>query len=356
MEPISDPSMIPPPLRSPRAISKEVALNANVPRDIDTGIGREGPEISGMIAAGAAAVALMLLLILGWIGAGGSSEDASPIGGQTGEPITEAVLAGENTKGSSIVNGQEEQTNEAVKPETSVDEKDVIAAESEVEPEKESENSSNGNRNTKQNEATLSLVPNRQSSVAGSSQGSPSVGGPGNTGGLDLASTKGMNPFVGEGKPAASTVFVIDVSGSMSVSDKLPRVINALTRAIDQLSQEQKFCVLLFDQEYYSAPFAIGMIPGVNRNKQMIKQWLSQPPGGGGTNPMAAMSVAIDYRPERIVLLSDGEFDPTCSATITMMNKQFGKSARIDCVGLMENVLVLRDIAALNNGTYYQAW
>ena len=83
---------------------------------------------------------------------------------------------------------------------------------------------------------------------------------------------------------------------------------------------------------------------------------LSQPPGGGGTNPMAPMSVAIDYRPERIVLLSDGEFDPTCSATITMMNKQYGKSARIDCVGLMENVLVLRDIAALNSGTYYQAW
>ena len=60
MEPISDPSMIPPPMRSPRAISKEVVLNANVPIDIDTGVGREGPEISGMIAAGAA---LMLLLI-----------------------------------------------------------------------------------------------------------------------------------------------------------------------------------------------------------------------------------------------------------------------------------------------------
>ena len=48
---------------------------------------------------------------------------------------------------------------------------------------------------------------------------------------------------------------------------------------------------------------------------------------------MAAMSVAIDYRPERIVLLSDGEFDPTCSATITMMNKQYSKSARIDPTG-----------------------
>ena len=44
---------------------------------------------------------------------------------------------------------------------------------------------------------------------------------------------------------------------------------------------------------------------------------LSQPPGGGGTNPMAAMSVAIAYRPERIVLLSDGEFDPTTRPVVT---------------------------------------
>ena len=33
---------------------------------------------------------------------------------------------------------------------------------------------------------------------------------------------------------------------------------------------------------------------------------LSQPPGGGGTNPMAAMSVAIAYRPERIVCSQTG--------------------------------------------------
>jgi secreted protein with Ig-like and vWFA domain len=173
---------------------------------------------------------------------------------------------------------------------------------------------------------------------------------------LDLTSTKGLNPFVGEGEPAVSTVFVIDVSGSMQNQAKLPRVMNALTRAIDQLSEKQKFCVLLFDQTYYSAPWVTGLTAGTADNKRRIKAWLAQPPGGGGTEPMGAMAAAIELRPERIVLLSDGEFDPTNILTITSMNHQLTTTARIDCVGLQEDVLVLREIANKNKGIYYQAW
>jgi hypothetical protein len=306
----------------------------------------------------AAATALMLILMLilmlmgGWLWVDSKPKDSNPIvGGLANEPLTEGVLADENTKGSSLENEREEQTNEVAAEHN---------AEPNAEPENEPEDSSNGNRDAKQNEATLSLVPNRQDSVDGNPQGSaqrnPSNGDPGTSGGLDLDSTKGMNPFVGEGKPAASTVFVIDVSGSMWNSNSIPRVMNALNRAIDQLTENQTFYVLLFDEGYYTAPFANGMIPGLKGNKQKVKRWLSQPPGGGGTDPMAAMSVAIGFKPERIVLLSDGEFDPNYSRIITAMNQQNDKSARIDCVGLIEDVFVLRDIADLNNGIYYQAW
>jgi Mg-chelatase subunit ChlD len=207
-----------------------------------------------------------------------------------------------------------------------------------------------------QSEATLVLVPNRQNSqTAGSPIGrlgnGTSVGA-----GLDLTSTEGLNPFVGEGKPAVSTVFVIDVSGSMRDRAKLPRVMNALTRAIDQLSEKQQFCVLLFDQTFHLAPWVTGLTPGTADNKRWIKEWLAQPLGGGGTEPMGAMAKAIELRPERIVLLSDGEFDPTNILTITSMNHQLKTPARIDCVGLQEDVLVLREIANKNRGIYYQAW
>jgi hypothetical protein len=68
------------------------------------------------------------------------------------------------------------------------------------------------------------------------------------------------------------------------------------------------------------------------------------------------MHAAILQEPERIVLLSDGEFDPYAVDQITQMNQNLRKPARIDCVGLMEQVLVLQEIARQNKGVYYQAW
>ena len=139
---------------------------------------------------------------------------------------------------------------------------------------------------------------------------------------------------------------------------KLPRVLNAMQRAIDQLNPKQTFCVLLFDSGYYYHPNLQGLKEASRTNKQMVKLWLAHAAGGFGlgTEPMEAMSIAIGLKSERIVLLSDGEFDPTIVVLITQLNHQREKRAKIDCVGLMEDVQVLREIAQQNNGVYYQAW
>jgi hypothetical protein len=67
------------------------------------------------------------------------------------------------------------------------------------------------------------------------------------------------------------------------------------------------------------------------------------------------MLTAIQQRPERIVLLSDGEFDPTSAFAITQANRSGVRSARIDCVGLMIEADTLKQIAKANNGIYYLA-
>lgn len=205
-------------------------------------------------------------------------------------------------------------------------------------------------------EAILTKVPNRQHQIPNSTTSGGIAGSQDGGNGIDISSTKGINPFVGEGEKSASTVFVIDVSSSMLGDSKLPRVLNALNRAIDQLDEDQQFCVILFDNSFYVEPSVNGLIKASKRNKLLIQNWLINPPRGGGTDPMAAMPQAIGLGPERIVLLSDGEFDPTNVMLITSMNKQRFRPARIDCVGLMEDVQVLRDIAQQNKGVYYQAW
>jgi len=99
----------------------------------------------------------------------------------------------------------------------------------------------------------------------------------------------------------------------------------------------------------------MGLLLANEKNKQAIYDWLDNAPGGGGTNPLPAMITAIQQKPERIILLSDGEFDPTSVFAITQANQSNKQPARIDCVGLMEEVETLKEIARSNKGTYYQA-
>ena len=173
--------------------------------------------------------------------------------------------------------------------------------------------------------------------------------------GNNLADRGGGNPFVGTGTSARTTVYVIDVSGSMQTSNRLPRVISALKRAVDRLNPDQKFTVILFDDSTHTDPIGMGLLLANEKNKQAIYDWLDNAPGGGGTNPVPAMITAIQQKPERIVLLSDGEFDPISVFEITQANQSNMLPAKIDCVGLMEEVETLKEIARSNKGIYYQA-
>ncbi len=69
----------------------------------------------------------------------------------------------------------------------------------------------------------------------------------------------------------------------------------------------------------------------------------------GGTEPLAAVMHAIALEPERIVILSDGEFDPSYVTQITEANSMDPKDRiRIDCIGLDEVVESLQQIAKQN--------
>lgn len=380
MEPASDPMRIPPPLRG-----SEPKLEPSEDQSTIVAALKGEPERSDLVGMVAAAVTLLLLILVGLSIARKETNDESASGEQGGIEQTEGVLAGENSTGKTLENGQNETTTAgdeqgiaANKADDSQHGSDRLNKESEQDKAVNADDVTYANNvegqhvedrdhppedqreqieKNEKKEVTLVLVPNRQNTPAARANNGPlGGGGAGNEAGLDLGATEGLNPFVGEGKPAASTVFVIDVSSSMQGNNKLGRVMNALARAIDQLSNKQKFCVILFDNGHYFAPGAHGLEVASPESKRRAKLWLEQAPGGGGTMPMSAMTAAIVLNPERIVLLSDGEFDPTNVQTISVLNHQRRKPAKIDCVGLMEDVMVLREIANQNKGVYYQAW
>jgi len=130
--------------------------------------------------------------------------------------------------------------------------------------------------------------------------------------GSEIVASGGRNPFIGEGPSAKSTVFVVDVSGGMQGPDRLSRVLASMTRAIDFLTSDKEFAIILFDDQAYAFPNQLALLSASNKNKQEAFAWLNATNGRGGTNPIPGMDIAIRLAPERIVLLSDGEFDPRC--------------------------------------------
>lgn len=163
------------------------------------------------------------------------------------------------------------------------------------------------------------------------------------------------NPFLDAGK-ANSIVFVIDKSSSMS--QNFGRVIKALYQALESLSKDQSFQVIFFDDAPRQNPNFGGLVKATEKNKDAMKKWIEDHlRADGGTEPLAAVRLAIELRPKRIIILSDGEFNPEYVEAITQYNSRKSKGLiRIDCIGLNEVVESLQQIARQNGpGIYYQA-
>ncbi len=151
----------------------------------------------------------------------------------------------------------------------------------------------------------------------------------------------------------ASVVYVVDCSGSMA-GLKFQKIAAAISDAIRQMSADQKFAVLLFNNVALQIEDG-GLLPATEENKLMIQQQLSHVSPVGGTDPTDAILIAIQAKPKTIVVFSDGEFDEPVVDTVTRLNRSSGDNIQINGVGVGEGVSSLRRLASLNGpGTYFE--
>lgn len=172
------------------------------------------------------------------------------------------------------------------------------------------------------------------------------------SGGID--SEAGVAAFLGN-EPAASTVFVIDQSASMEGDSRWERVVISLSKAIHRLSPDQSFTVICFSDTASPYNNPLRLIKATRPNQVKVVKWLKQQDTLSGTNPEVALLQSLELDVARIVLLSDGEFDPSIVDQITSKNQSKTKPSQINCVGLAEQVQTLQDLAKQNRGIYYQA-
>lgn len=125
----------------------------------------------------------------------------------------------------------------------------------------------------------------------------------------------GQTSFFGTVAQGNSFVYILDVSPSMNArhGKRLERTVLELLQSLDQLTEKQRFYVLVFGwqtkkmfsgEQIFPSP-----IPASLENKQRLRDWLAQIQTISGTDPRKALEFGLALNPSAIFFLSDGEFN-----------------------------------------------
>lgn len=112
--------------------------------------------------------------------------------------------------------------------------------------------------------------------------------------------------------PPANLVFLIDVSGSMGSTNKLPLVKQALGLLTEELRAQDRVSIVT-----YAGGFKVALLPTPGDQKEQIMSVVNKLGAGGGTAGGAALHRAYElasqyFQPDgsnRVILATDGDFN-----------------------------------------------
>lgn len=128
---------------------------------------------------------------------------------------------------------------------------------------------------------------------------------------LAMIAIQGVKPDP-ENLPPNNLVFLIDVSGSMGVPNKLPLVKAALKLLVNNLREEDRISIVV-----YASNTGVVLEPTTGDNKDIINQAIDELEAGGSTAGEAGIQLAYNLAQEhfmeegnnRVILTTDGDFN-----------------------------------------------
>ena len=138
----------------------------------------------------------------------------------------------------------------------------------------------------------------------------------------------------------ADYVFVLDISGSMTVENKLNLSRSTIAAFMTSLGTDDRFEVMTFN----IAPAVLfqKLVPADETNKQAAAQFLNAQRANGGTVLRPALQGAYRYRspdrPLNVVILSDGLTEPEDTAELLSLIKDRPTNTSVFCVGVGNEV------------------
>jgi hypothetical protein len=165
----------------------------------------------------------------------------------------------------------------------------------------------------------------------------------------------GGSSFFGIEATGSRFVYIVDISGSMSIGGRIEALRDELTTAIEGLSGSSRFFVCLFNHE----AVALGRRNDWVEASRSGKRWAVERIGrevvpGGGTVPQPAFQLVFERLrppPDAIYFMTDGEFAEIAVVEIRRMNT---RRVPIHCItfGDRSGERLMRQIAKENDGTY----
>lgn len=194
-------------------------------------------------------------------------------------------------------------------------------------------------------ETTISGALSGAGDVGGGEGLSDALGGGGGGG--------GGASFFGVEAQGSRFVFIVDVSGSMSVGGKIEALKAQLSRSIQNLVETSSFMVYTFSNDADPLGNSKDWIAALDERKRWARRAINTIIATGGTNPMNAfvMTFKLRPRPDAIYFMTDGEFDASVADEVARLNTS---RAPIHCIafGTRESEPLMKKIATQSRGTY----
>jgi hypothetical protein len=160
---------------------------------------------------------------------------------------------------------------------------------------------------------------------------------------------------VGEGQVAKSVVYVMDRSGSMG--DTFDLLQRELMRAIGTLREDQLFNVIWFN-EGPADVLSSRMLAATFENKRTAFTAIKKIVPSGQTEPTDALRKGLEFKPDVLFLLSDGDFGEDNDEMLRIIKqKNKGLATTINTILFVYDTMgegerILRTIAEANKGTF----
>lgn len=159
--------------------------------------------------------------------------------------------------------------------------------------------------------------------------------------------------FFGVEAQGSRFVFIVDVSGSMSVGGKIEALRAQLARSVQNLVETSSFMVYTFSDDAAPLGNSKDWVSAIDERKRWARRIIAAIPAQGGTNPINAFRSAFKLRPkpDAVYFMTDGEFDPNVADEVARLNT--GRSP-IHCIAFAtrESEPVMKRIASQSKGTY----